>query len=252
MGQKSSLVVIGNEILSGRTQDANINWTGQQMAKHGVPLSEVRVVPDIEDKIVEAVNELRAEYDYVFTTGGIGPTHDDITAASVAKAFDLPFEKNEEAYRVLLDYYGQENLTKARASMVMMPRGAVLVDNPVSGAPGFRIENVYVMAGVPSIMQAMLEHVIVDITPGEPILTNTVGCDLMESVLAEKLGVVQERYESVDIGSYPSYRGGISNVSVVLRGTDKEAIANATREVFQAVEELGGNAQELGFQVNLD
>ena len=252
MTQKSALIVIGNEILSGRTQDANINWTGQKMAAHGVPLSEVRVVADVEEKIAEAVNELRGEYDYVFTTGGIGPTHDDITAASVAKAFGVEFEKNDEAYQILLDYYGQENLTKARVSMIMMPRGATLIPNPVSGAPGFNIENVYVMAGVPRIMQAMLEHVIAEITPGDPILSNTVGCDLLESVIAEGLGVIQDKYETVDIGSYPSYRGGKGNVSVVLRGADKAAVVDATKEVLALVEELGGTAQELGFQAEVD
>lgn len=252
MSQKCALIVIGNEILSGRTQDANMNWIAQKMTQHGVPLSEVRVVPDVEEKVIDAVNALREEYDYVFTTGGIGPTHDDITAECVAKAFGVPFEKNDAAYDILLDYYGQENLTEARVSMVMMPQGATLIPNPVSGAPGFNVGNVFVMAGVPRIMQAMLESVIVQITPGEPILSNTVGCDLLESVIAEGLGIIQKQYPQIDIGSYPSYRGGTANVSVVLRGTDKPAMKASTKDVLALVEELGGEAQQLGFQVDLD
>lgn len=249
MGQRSSLIVIGNEILSGRTVDKNVNWIAEQMTRHGVPLSEVRVVPDVEDKIIDSVNALRGDYDYVFTTGGIGPTHDDITAASVAKAFGVAFERHEGAYRALLAYYGAEDLTEARATMANMPRGARLIDNPVSGAPGFAIENVYVMAGVPRIMQAMFGHVIAEITPGAPILSNTVFCDLQESMIAARLGEIQGRFENVDIGSYPSFLGGVLNVSVVLRGTEPEAIGAATREVLALVVEAGGQIRSTSFQV---
>ncbi|MCB9981163.1 MAG: competence/damage-inducible protein A [Rhodospirillales bacterium] len=252
MGQRSSLVVIGNEILSGRTADKNINWIAEQMTGRGVPLTEVRIVPDIETKIVEAVNALREEYDYVFTTGGIGPTHDDITAASVAKAFGVEFERHEEAYQVLLEYYGPAELTEARATMANMPRGARLLDNPVSGAPGFAIENVYVMAGVPRIMQAMLEHVIAEITPGAAILSNTVFCDLQESLIAQGLREIQGQYAVVDIGSYPSFRGGVLNVSVVLRGTDGMAVAAATKEVLALIDEKGGVIRSQSFQVDVD
>ncbi|HOO81049.1 MAG TPA: molybdopterin-binding protein [Alphaproteobacteria bacterium] len=252
MGQRSSLVVIGNEILSGRTSDKNINWIAEHMTKHGVPLAEVRVVPDIEEKIIEAVNVLRDEYDYVFTTGGIGPTHDDITATSIAKAMGVVFERHAEAYHVLLDYYGPDELNETRARMANMPRGARLLLNPVSGAPGFAIENVFVMAGVPRIMRAMLEHVIAEIKPGAAILSNTVFCDLKESIVAEGLREIQGRYETVDIGSYPSFRGGALNVSVVLRGTDEATIRAATKEVLALVERCGGGAQSLSFQVPVD
>jgi len=252
MTRKSALVVIGNEILSGRTQDANTGWIGEKMAAHGVPLAEVRVVPDVEEKIVEAVNTLRGEYDYVFTTGGIGPTHDDITAESVAKAFGLPFEQHEGAYETLVDYYGKDQLTEARVSMVMMPRGAVLIPNPVSGAPGFNIENVYVMAGVPRIMQAMLDSVLALISPGEPILCNTVSCDLPESVLAEGLSEIQDAYLQVDIGSYPAYRNGKPGGSLVLRSTERQPLAEASKKVMALVQELGGMPQALEFQVEID
>jgi molybdenum cofactor synthesis domain-containing protein len=251
MGQKSSLIIIGNEILSGRTQDRNIHYIAGQMTKYGVPLAEVRVVPDIEDKIVEAVNALRGAYDYVFTTGGIGPTHDDITAAAVAKAFGVVFERHAGAYQVLREYYGAGDFTDARATMADMPRGAALIDNPVSGAPGFRMENVFVMAGVPRIMQEMLAHVLCDITPGEPIFSNTVECDLRESVIAHGLGEVQGRFEAVDIGSYPSFREGELSVSVVLRGTDSDAIRAATQEVLSLVKEHGGTVRAENFQVPL-
>lgn len=252
MGQKSSLVIIGNEILSGRTQDKNTAWIGEKMAAHGVPLAEVRVVPDIEDKVIEAVNAFRQEYDYVFTTGGIGPTHDDITASCVAKAFDLPFGRHEQAYQVLLEYYGPEELTDARATMADMPEGASLIPNPVSGAPGFRVENVFVMAGVPRIMQAMLENVVADIRPGETIKSNTISCNLQESIMAEGLGEVQKQYDNVDIGSYPSFRGGILNVSVVLRSVDEAVLKTATQDVLDLVDDRGGEVLSEVFQVPLD
>ncbi len=252
MGQKSSLVIIGNEILSGRTQDKNTAWIGEKMAAHGVPLAEVRVVPDIEDKVIEAVNAFRQEYDYVFTTGGIGPTHDDITSSCVAKAFDLPFGRHEEAYQVLLEYYGPEELTDARATMADMPEGASLIPNPVSGAPGFRVENVFVMAGVPRIMQAMLENVVADIRPGETIKSNTISCNLQESIMAEGLGEVQKQYDNVDIGSYPSFRGGILNVSVVLRSVDEAVLKTATQDVLDLVGDRGGEVLSEVFQVPLD
>ena len=252
MARRVAVLVIGNEILSGRTVDKNINWIAEQMTKHGVPLSEVRIVPDIEAKIVEALNALRGEYDYVFTTGGIGPTHDDITAASVALALGVEFERHEQAYNVLLDYYGRAELTEARATMADMPRGAELIPNPVSGAPGFYIDNIFVMAGVPRIMQAMLEDVITKIKPGKEILSNTVFCDLQESKVAEGLKKIQASYDSVDIGSYPSFRGGILNVSVVLRGTDGPAIREATKQVMDLIEKCGGEMCSTSFQVQLE
>ena len=252
MGQKSSLVIIGNEILSGRTQDKNTAWIGEKMAEHGVPLAEVRVVPDIEEKVVEAVNTFREEYDYVFTSGGIGPTHDDITSACVAKAFGLEFGRHEEAYQVLLEYYGPDELTDARATMADMPAGASLIPNPVSGAPGFRVENVFVMAGVPRIMQAMLEHVISEIKPGEAIKSNSISCNLQESIMAEGLGGIQKQYDNVDIGSYPSFRGGKLNVSVVLRSVDNAALKSATSQVRDLVGERGGEVLSEVFQVPLD
>lgn len=250
--QRSALLIIGNEILSGRTMDKNGGYIAEQMTRHGVPLSEIRVVPDIEDEIVDALNTLRSKYDFVFTTGGIGPTHDDITSASVAKALGLVFGRHEEAYQVLLDYYGPEELTDARATMADMPEGAALIPNPVSGAPGFQVENVFVMAGVPRIMQAMLNHVITKIAPGEPILSNTVGCDLVESVVAQGLGEIQEEYPDVDIGSYPNFRAGKLTVSVVIKGTDEQDIRNATKAVRSHILEMDGQITTESYQVMVD
>lgn len=252
MATRSALVIIGNEILSGRTIDKNANYIAEQMTRHGVPLSEVRVVADIEEKIIEAVNALRAEYDYVFTTGGIGPTHDDITASSVAKAVGKSFGRHEEAYQALLDYYGPDELTEARATMADMPEGAALIPNPVSGAPGFQTENVFVMAGVPRIMQAMLSHVVTQIAPGDPILSNTVSCNLQESIVAQGLGEIQEQFESVDIGSYPSFRGGVLSVSVVIKGTDEGGVKAATKAVIAHIENKGGEIGTTSFQVMVE
>ncbi len=222
--KKSALLIIGNEILSGRTLDKNTQYIGEKMGAHGVPLSEVRVVPDVEARIVAALNEMRGAYDYVFTTGGIGPTHDDITAESVAKAFGVEFGRHAGAYEILLSHYGENELTEARASMADMPLvedDFELILNPVSSAPGFRIGNVFVMAGVPRIMQGMLDNVLGMITQGAATLSRTVHVDSPESAIAGVLGEVQAQFDDVEIGSYPQFKpeGGWA-VSVVLRGVD--------------------------------
>lgn len=241
--KRAALIIIGNEILTGRTQDANTQWIAERLLPRGIMLAEVRVVPDIEDKIIKAVNELRAEVDYVFTTGGIGPTHDDITAASVAKAFGVPLEINQEAYKKLEAHYGAENFTAPRKKMTMVPRGASLIPNPVSGAPGFKIENVHVMAGIPRIMQAMFDHAIEALAPGEPMRSRTVSCALAESIIAEKLTALQDRYPDIDIGSYPHFCGGVLGLSLVLRSTDETQLDRAAAELVEIVSTLGGDPQ---------
>ncbi len=221
--KRSALIIIGNEILSGRTLDKNTQYIAEKMGAHGVPLSEVRIVPDIEEKVVGAIHEMRNSYDFVFTTGGIGPTHDDITAECVAKAFGAEFGRHAGAYEILLEHYGEAELTEARASMADMPiyEDMELILNPVSSAPGFRIENVFVMAGVPRIMQAMLDHVLGMITPGAATLSRTVQVDVAESAVAAILSEVQAQFEDVEIGSYPQFKTqGGWGVSVVLRGVD--------------------------------
>lgn len=238
---KAALVVIGNEILSGRTQDSNTAWIAEQLVPQGVLLTEVRIVPDIEAEIVEAVNALRVKVDYVFTTGGIGPTHDDITASSIAKAFGVELEQHERAFQILADYYeGEENVTSPRQKMAMLPKGAKLIPNPVSGAPGFLLENVYVMAGVPRVMRAMFDDVKATLSSGKPVLSRTVTCSLQESVVADALSALQEKYSGVSIGSYPHYRGGVLGLSVVLRSTEAEALDLAMEETVDVIKDHGG------------
>jgi molybdenum cofactor synthesis domain-containing protein len=236
----AGLLVIGNEILSGRTQDINVAFIGAKLADRGIKLAEVRIVPDVEDEIICAVNQMREKFGYLFTTGGIGPTHDDITSATVAKALGVSCELSGEARQILLGYYKtEEELTPARLKMAHIPSGASLIENPVSGAPGFQIENVYVMAGVPRIMQAMFEGLLSSIESGKPILSNTVTCNLPESKIAETLSNIQKKYEAINIGSYPHYRAGEMGLSLVLRGTDNDMLHLATRDVVDMVRSFG-------------
>lgn len=250
---RAALVIVGNEILSGRTKDANTSWIAENMAGMGVVLGEVRIVPDIEADIIAAVNELRARFDYVFTTGGIGPTHDDITAESIARAFGLTLEVNKEAFEILVRHYGsKEEVTPPRLKMAMIPVGATLINNPVSGAPGFQIENVFVMAGVPRIMQAMFDDVKPRLHRGRPLLSNTIACSLFESQVAEPLEGIQKKYPTVSIGSYPQFRGGILGLSLVLRSTDNIVLDQATAEVIAMISDLGGNANAISIQSSGD
>jgi molybdenum cofactor synthesis domain-containing protein len=237
---KAALVIIGNEILSGRTQDLNTKYIAERLAGKGIALTEIRVVPDLEDKIIKAVNELKGRVDYLFTTGGIGPTHDDITAESIAKAFGVKLEANAEALKILQGNYKTTDLNQARLKMTMVPEGATLIQNPVSGAPGFVMGNVYVMAGVPAIMQGMLESVLPGLKEGAVVLSSTVNCEMPESKLAQSLGDLQKKYPTIDIGSYPHYSPGKSAVSLVLRGTEKEMLDKATDELMDIIVRLGG------------
>lgn len=247
----AALVIIGNEILSGRTQDTNLNWIATKMSDQGIKLIEVRVVPDEEDAIIFAINELRPKVGYVFTTGGIGPTHDDITSETIAKAFGAEFGINADARKILLDYYKSESeLTPARLRMAHMPVGATLIDNPVSGAPGFQMENVYVMAGVPRIMQGMLDSILPTLSSGKPYLSNTISCELAESKIAETLGNIQKQYESVDIGSYPHFRSGSVGLALVLRSTDNDNLHAATQDVVDMVRSYG--VEPTGISVRTD
>ena len=245
---KAALVVIGHEILSGRTADANTPWIAERLTEKGILLAEVRIVPDVEHIIISTVNQLRANHDYVFTTGGIGPTHDDITADSVAKAFGIPLIQSDEAFKILEDYYGIENMTPPRIKMAMIPQGAKLIPNSVSAAPGFIVENVYVMAGIPRIMQAMMDHVLDEIKAGTPILSNTVTCGLSESKIAEDLTSLQSAYPDVDIGSYPHFRGGAMGLSLVLRATNNEKLDLATAEILKIIRNHGDEPRALSIR----
>lgn len=235
----AALLIIGNEILSGRTQDKNLPFLGRRLNDLGVRLAEARVVPDVAETIVAQVNELRAKHQYLFTTGGIGPTHDDVTAPSVAKAFGVSWVEHPQARAVLEDHYGTDELTEARLRMARMPEGAVLIENPVSKVPGFRIGNVYVLAGIPSIMQAMFESLVHELVGGPPLITATVVAELPESELAGPLGALQERYPDVQMGSYPFYGRRRFGASLVLRTTDRARLESVLEELRQAVRRLG-------------
>lgn len=240
------LIIIGNEILSGRTKDKNLPYLAERLNEWGIRLREVRVIPDIEDTIVGTVNECRAAYDYVFTTGGIGPTHDDITADSVAKAFGVPLIRNPEALAILearTRAVGFE-LNEARLRMANTPEGAILIDNPVSGAPGFQMENVYVMAGVPSIMQAMLDGLRHRLVGGKPMLSLTVRAYLPEGEIAGGLGEIQDRFPDLDIGSYPFYVKGKYGASLVMRGTEQARLELAAEDLRAVIRGLGAEPVE--------
>jgi len=234
------VLIIGNEILSGRTQDTNLNYIAKGLAERGVRLREARVIPDIEATIISVVNEVRARYDYVFTTGGIGPTHDDITAECIAKAFGVKLVLNEEIRQMMLARYPAGGLNEARLRMAHTPEGASLVPNPIQGPPGFRMGNVIVMAGVPRIAQGMFDAIKHELNGGPPILSRTVNCPLPEGVVAKGLGEIQGRYTDLDIGSYPTFGRGIPETNLVLRGIDPARLAAAAEEVAALVKSLGG------------
>lgn len=242
----AALLIIGNEILSGRTHDVNLPHLAKVLNEEGIQLREVRVIADIHQEIVDAVNALRQRYDYLFTTGGIGPTHDDITAEAVAAAVNHPLIENPEARRRLEAHYQSAGLelTAARLRMARTPTDAILIDNPISSAPGFQVENVFVMAGVPRIMQAMLDSLRGRLKGGATVLSRTVSCNLGEGVIAAGLGEIQQRYPAVDIGSYPRFgaEGGF-RVAVVLRHTDETLLAAATDEVSALIQQLGGDIE---------
>jgi len=229
--QTACLIVIGNEILSGRTQDANIAWLAKELNECGVRLMEVRVIPDIEETIIHTVNACRPQFTTLFTTGGIGPTHDDITSAAIAKAFGLPLTRHPEAERRLLAHYKPEQINAARMKMADMPQGAALIDNPVSIAPGFVIGNVYVMAGVPSIMQAMFASIRHQLKGGAKMLSRTISVYITEGTIAAGLSAIQNDFPEVEIGSYPFVRGTRLGTSLVARATDAGKLAAASAKI---------------------
>jgi len=225
----AGLVVIGDEILSGRTKDRNIGIVAEQLTEAGIRLREVRVVADDESDIIAAVNALRSRYNYLFTTGGIGPTHDDITADSVAKAFGVTIDVDSDAAKLMAEYYAARGLelTLARLRMARLPTGASLISNSISGAPGFRISNVIVMAGVPDIMHAMLKQVMPDLEAGAKLLSVTIPVDRLESEIADVFSAHQRRFGDVSMGSYPTIRDGRPVADLVLRSADAARLREA-------------------------
>jgi molybdenum cofactor synthesis domain-containing protein len=240
---RAALVIIGDEILSGRTEDANLNYLARWLGEVGITLAEVRVVADDQDDVVRAVNDCRPRYDYVFTTGGIGPTHDDITAQCIAAAFNVPLQVNAEARRILEGYSGEGHVNEARMRMAQVPAGATLIDNPVSAAPGFQMDNVFVLAGIPVVMQAMLEKLRDRLEGGARVTTRSLTVHAGESNIAAVLGAVQECHGSLSLGSYPFFRQskegrGRVGTCLVFRGVDGGEIDVAMGEIKAALEQL--------------
>ena len=231
----AAILIIGNEILSGRTQDTNTSTLATWLSSIGVKVQEVRVIPDIEKTIVDTLNVLRKENDYVFTTGGIGPTHDDITAESVSKAFGLKYEIHKEGYEILEAYYKPGEFNEGRQKMIWMPENAELILNPTSGAPGFSVENVFCLPGVPSIMKSMLGGLKNKIVGGEPILSHTISLKTVESEIANSLTEVQDNNKDVEIGSYPFFHAGKLGVSIVLRSENKSRIDECNLQILEFV-----------------
>ena len=233
----AAILIIGNEILSGRTQDTNTTTIALWLNSIGVKVQEVRVIPDIENIIIETVNHLRKVNDYVFTTGGIGPTHDDITAQSISKAFSIKYEIHKEAYKILETYYKPGEFNEGRQKMVWMPENAKLILNPTSGAPGFNVENVFCLPGVPSILKSMLGGLKNRIVGGDPILSHTISLRTVESEIANSLTKVQDDNVDVEIGSYPFFQSGKLGVSIVIRSEDQSRIIKCNNQILKFVKE---------------
>ena len=234
------VIIIGNEILSGRTLDTNKQYLCKELTLNGIEVIEARVIKDDKKEIINTVNEVRKKYNYVFTTGGIGPTHDDITSISIAEAFKVKLVKNKEALKILKKFYNLKNetLNKARQKMALIPKGAELLHNPVTKAAGFRIKNVYVMAGIPNIMIAMFKKVIKKIKRGIPEISKTILINYHESYIAEDLALIQKKFSEIEIGSYPFINGKKKGVNIVLRSKNLKQINNVEKEIKKIIKSL--------------
>ena len=233
----AGILIIGNEVLSGRTKDINTSTLATWLNSIGIIVKEVRVIPDDEKIIIDTVNEIRKKFTYVFTTGGIGPTHDDITAESISKAFNIEYNFHKEAFKILEAYYKPGEFNEGRQKMAKMPVNSTLILNPTSGAPGFYVENVFCLPGVPSILKSMiggLENVLVG---GDPILSLTINLRTVESEIAKSLTEVQNKNKDVDIGSYPFFKAGKLGVSIVLRSTDKTKIDQCNSQILEFIKD---------------
>ena len=230
----SGLLIIGNEILSGKTIDTNSNFISKELAKRGVDTKEISIIPDAEDIIVLKLKEFSKKFDYVFTSGGIGPTHDDITSLSIAKAFGVELELHEPSAKKMKEHYGG-NLNEARLKMAHIPSGSSPIETRITSAPGFKIENVFVLAGVPMIARAMFDALSPELSVGPPIISRYIEALLGEGELANQLEKIQNKFSDVDIGSYPFFRKGEIGLSVVAKGINSEAINNIINEVEKII-----------------
>lgn len=234
----AAIIIIGSEVISGRTQDLNVQFMAQRLDQLGIGLKEVRIISDDENMIVETVNALRPKYNYIFTTGGIGPTHDDITSSSIAKAFNLPLVRDPKIVELILKR--NPKAVPASFRMADVPEGASLVGNPVTQIPGFQIENVYVFAGIPSVMRGMFTSIEETLVKGVPTLTKTINCHMRESYLADGLSTIQNKFKDVEIGSYPYQIESDWHVNVVIRAKDPQPLNAATQNIVDLIQELGG------------
>ena len=240
------VLIIGNEILSGRTQDVNLNHLATTLGEWGVQVKEALVIPDVEARIVDAVNDARSRFDYVFTTGGIGPTHDDITAACIAKAFGVPLHQHPDIAARISQREAPPEVMASRMLMARVPQGGQLIDNPTGGPQGFFMDNVYVMAGIPSVMQGMLSTLAGKLRSGDVVRSRTVRAYLGESQIATALGEIQEAHPNTDIGSYPFFRDERYGTHLVIRGTQSDELAEVAAAIMQAVRESGETPEDLG------
>ena len=231
----AAIIIIGNEILSGRTQDVNSSTIALWLNSLGVKVQEVRVIPDVEGVIVKTINVVRKKNNYVFTTGGIGPTHDDITAKSISKTFNVKYEVNKEAYKILESYYKPGEFNEGRQKMAWTPASAKLILNPTSGAPGFIVENIFCLPGVPSILKSMLGGLKNEISGGKPIISHTINLRTVESEIAKPLTSVQNSNKDVEIGSYPFFRAGKLGVSIVVRSENQTKIDDCNSKIMEFV-----------------
>jgi len=231
----AGIIIIGNEVLSGRTKDINTSTISTWLNSLGIEVKEVRVIPDDAKTIIDTVNELRKKFNYIFTTGGIGPTHDDITAESISNAFNLEYGFHKEAFSILESYYKPGEFTDGRQKMAKMPTTAKLILNPSSGAPGFYVENVFCLPGVPSILKSMLGGLNNILVGGDPVFSKTLNLRTVESEIAKSLTDVQNKNKEVEIGSYPFFRAGKLGVSIVLRSTDQDKIDECNDQILKFV-----------------
>ncbi len=231
----AGIIIIGNEVLSGRTKDINTSTIALWLNSLGIHVKQVRVIPDDEKVIIDNLNEFRTKYNYVFTTGGIGPTHDDITAESISKAFNLEYGFHKEAFQILEKYYKPGEFTEGRQKMAKMPTTAKLILNPSSGAPGFYVENVFCLPGVPSILKSMLGGLNNILVGGDPVISRTINLRTVESEIAKSLSDVQDQNNEVEIGSYPFFKAGKLGVSIVLRCTDQKKIDHCNEQILKFV-----------------
>ena len=236
----AGIIIIGNEILSGKTLETNSNFICKEFFKIGIVCEEIRIIKDLKVKIIEVVKEFKIKYNYVFTSGGIGPTHDDITSDAISSALNRKLLLNEEAKNRLINHYSDDVLTKARLKMAYIPEGATLIDNPVSVAPGFVVDNVYVFPGVPKILEIMVKEITRNLDLGERFYKKTVSTNLSEGIIGEFIEGVQIKYHNLEIGSYPYFKKNRFGVSLVIKGLEEKVVKIATQEIYDYLESANG------------